>query len=122
MSITNTGALPSAPITLPPIPAAAPVRLATVLPLPPLGPAETADLVFVVALPSDAAVGTVFTGSFAVQSGLGSYPLDLRFTAGTNVTGSLTVEVTDEVSRALPACPGSAMQRCGATRVPGAAG
>ena len=97
LQVTNSGTLSSAPILLSDIPATAPIASTTLFPLAPLAPGDSADIVFTVTLPADTPVGSVFSGSLSVVSGLNSYPLSLHFTCSTNVTGSLTVEVVDEV-------------------------
>ena len=97
VEVTNAGVLPSSPISLSAIPADAPVGTTTLFPIAALDPGSSADIVFQVMLPADAGAGAVFAGTLDVLSGLGSYPLNLQFTSGTNVTGSLTVEVDDEV-------------------------
>ena len=97
--MANAGVLPSSPISLSAIPADAPVATTTLFPIAALDPGSSADIVFQVTLPADAVAGAVYAGTLNVLSGLGAYPLSLQFTSGINVTGSLTVEVDDEVGR-----------------------
>lgn len=97
VAVSNTGVLPSSPITLSALPAGAPLHTSTLFPIAPLSPGGSADIVFEVQLPVDAPTGQIYQGTVSVRSGTDSYPLHLHFTCGTNVSGSLVVEAVDEV-------------------------
>ncbi len=69
----------------------------TVFPIPSLAPGASADMMFRVTIPNDIAVGATYNGFVGVVSGLITDQLGMKFTVGTNSTGSLEVVVVDEV-------------------------